>query len=61
MKPPHVVARRLFACMALAVALPSAGCGGSKGVGDAAPVNQEANKKSLQATGDFYKQQHQKK
>jgi hypothetical protein len=61
MKPPHVAARRLLGCMALAVALPCLGCNESKTEGSASPVNQEANKKSQQASGDYYKQQHQKK
>jgi hypothetical protein len=63
MRPPHVAVRRLLVVvgMALAVALPPIGCSESKTDGSAAPVNQEANKKSMQATGDFYQQQHKKK
>jgi hypothetical protein len=35
-----------------------AGCGSDESAGAPAPVNQEAMKKSMNASGDFYKQQH---
>ena len=58
MRPPHVPARRLLACLALAAMPLPLGCGESKSDGSAAPVNQEANKKSMQASGDYYKDHH---
>jgi hypothetical protein len=55
--------RGFIAAMAAGVAGPllASGCDSGSGGGAPAPVNQEANTKSLQATGDYYRQQHQQK
>jgi hypothetical protein len=56
------ISRRSFLFgLATALAFPVLGCGSGSDSETAAPVQQEANKKSLQASGDFYKQQHQQK
>jgi hypothetical protein len=39
----------------------ASGCGGDESGAAPAPVNQEAMKKSLEASGNFYKQQHASK
>ncbi len=61
MKPPHVVLRLPLSCLALMIVCAGPGCDSKKADGNPSPVNQEATKKSLQASGDFYKQQHQTK
>ena len=48
-------------CLALAIVCAGPGCDSKKADGGPSPVSQEATKKSLQASGDFYKQQHQTK
>ncbi len=53
--------RSLLFGLASALAFPVLGCSSSSDSTTPAPVQQEANKKSLQASGDYYKQQHQKK
>jgi hypothetical protein len=61
MVPPRAAARRAVLGLALAVTLASAGCNEEKKEAAASPLNKEANTKSLQASGDYYRQQHQPK
>jgi hypothetical protein len=53
----------VFAALAgLAVGIAAAsGCGSDSSGGAPAPVVQEVAKKSMEASGNFYKQQHAKK
>ena len=54
--------RRLLVGLALGTTLPFGGCNDSGAAsGKPAEIKQEQNKKSMEASGDFYKQQHQKK
>jgi len=53
--------RSLLLGLATALAFPVLGCGSGSDSDKPAPVQQEANKKSLEASGNYYKQQHQEK
>jgi hypothetical protein len=55
--------RSLLFGLATALTFPVLGCGSSSDSDKPAPLLEEANTKSLQATGDFYRQkaQQQKK
>jgi hypothetical protein len=45
--------------LAMALASPVIGCGSGSDSEKAADLKQEANTKSLQATGDYYRQKYQ--
>jgi hypothetical protein len=63
MRSAPIAVRPWLACLALGIAGPAGGWGCGPGENDQAPapVNQEANKKSMEASGDFYRQKYQKK
>ena len=61
MRSAPIALRPWLACLALGIAGLAGGCGPSENDQAPAPLAQEANKKSMQASGDFYRQQHQKK
>ncbi len=61
MKLPLAVLRLPQCVMAMAIVSMVPACDSKKADGNPSPVSQEATKKSLQASGDFYKQQHQTK
>jgi hypothetical protein len=51
--------RRLMVGLAMALVSPVMGCGLGSDPEKPADIKQEANTKSLQATGDFYRQKFQ--
>lgn len=51
----------LCLAVALAIACAGGGCSQKDTGGAPTPVNQEANKKSMESSGDFYKQKYQSK
>jgi hypothetical protein len=53
--------RTLLVGLAGVMTCPVLGCGSGSDSEKPAEIKQEANTKSLQASGDFYKQQHQQK
>lgn len=63
MKTPREALRGPAPCLAVALAIACAGggCGQKDSDGAPAPVNQEASKKSMEASGNFYKQKYQPK
>ena len=61
MRSSPIAVRALTAGLVLASAGLPSGCGPGENTAAPAAINQEANKKSMNASGDFYKQQHQKK
>jgi hypothetical protein len=56
-----VTRRTLLVGIAVAIICPVLGCDSGSDPEKPAVINQEANTKSLQATGDFYKQKFQQK
>jgi hypothetical protein len=57
----RIFRRSLLFGLATALAFPVLGCGSGSDSETPAPVQQAANKKSLEASGDYYKQLHQEK
>jgi hypothetical protein len=58
MKSVTVSRRKLLVGLAAAMACPVLGCGSGSDAEKPAEVKQEANLKSSQASGDFYKQKY---
>jgi hypothetical protein len=56
-----VTRRTLLVGIAVAIICPVLGCDSGSDPEKPAEIKQEANTKSLQATGDFYKQKFQQK
>jgi hypothetical protein len=56
-----VTRRTLVAGIAVAILSPVLGCDSGSDPEKPAQIKQEANTKSLQASGDFYKQKYQQK